>query len=162
MRNRNASDGSCGDQELSHTSWEYYAKSEAFKTTQTEAVDSYLFFSQQPCKKPSILEFNPLIDRVYDPLQYEDFKCWPEEGKYVSDSSPPFSYVKGHSPFTIVAPFVPKDKHLSGNGIGLLPRYTYEKLLHKIGMSDADVTNFFLYILLFLRIISVCILHRQR
>ena len=131
MRNRNASGGSCGDQELSYTSWEYYAKSEAFKTTQTEAVDSYLFFSQQPCKKPSIFEFNPLIDRVYDPLQYEDFKCWPEEGKYVSDSSPPFSYVKGHSPFTIVAPFVSKDKHLSGNGIGLLPRYTYEKLLHK-------------------------------
>ena len=80
----------------------------------------------------------------------------------MSDSSPPFSYVKGHSPFTIVAPFVPKDKHLSGNGIGLLPRYAYEKLLHKIGMSYADVTNFFLYILLFLRIISVCILHRQR
>ena len=63
----------------------------------------------------------------------------------MSDSSPPFSYVKGHSPFNIVA-----------------PRYTYEKLLHKIGMSDPDVTNFFLYILLFLRIISVCILHRQR
>ena len=62
---------------------------------------------------------------IYVPWQYEDFKCWPEEGKYVSDSSPPFSYVKGHSPFNIVA-----------------PRYTYEKLLHK--HDDPDVTNFFL------------------
>ena len=162
IRNRNASGGSCRAQELSHTSWEYYAKSEAFKTTQTEAVDSYLFFSQQPCRKPSILEFNPLIDRLYDPLQYEDFKCWPEEGKYVSDSSPPFSYVKGHSPFTIVAPFVPKNNHLSGNGVELSPRYMYQKLLHKTGMSDADLRNFLLYIFLFMRIISVCILHRQR
>ena len=131
------------------TNWEYYSKSNMFKTTQTNAVESLLSFAEQPCKKPSILDYNPLLDRLYDPLEYEEFKCWPEEGKYVSNSSPPFSYEVGYSPFEIR-----QTLSQNNNNIGMhINTNIFEK---------ETLTNMFFYAFLILRVVMIFWVHFPR
>ena len=88
-----------------------------------------------------------MLDRLYDPLEYEEFKCWPEEGKYVSNSSPPFSYEVGYSPFEIR-----QTLSQNNNNIGINTNI-FEK---------ETLTNMFFYAFLILRVVMIFWVHFPR
>jgi ER degradation enhancer, mannosidase alpha-like 2 len=84
------------------TDWERLKNSPYWSPSQQNAVEVYRRFAENPC--PRHRSWNPLYETSYNPTRFEDFVCWPEEGRYVSKGSPPLRYKDGESPFGIIVP----------------------------------------------------------
>ena len=82
------------------TDWERLRKSPYWSDGQESAAVTHLRFANQPCR--SYKPWNPLYGSSYNPSRFDQFVCWPEEGRYVSTGSPPLRYKEGESPFAIV------------------------------------------------------------